>query len=74
MIGRPRRLLSASLEAPVSSKAPDPPWHVSASPERHMEPLGKAESHGPPQHGARSIDIMEVTVHSQQEHQNRALT
>jgi hypothetical protein len=41
---------------------------VIASPEGHVEPLGKAESHEGPPHGARSIDVMDVTVYSQQKH------
>jgi hypothetical protein len=30
--------------------------------EGHVEPLGKAESHGGPKHGARSIDVTPVIL------------
>jgi hypothetical protein len=39
-----------------------------------MEPLGKTGSHGGPNYGTHSIDVMDVTMHSQQEHGNHTLT
>jgi hypothetical protein len=58
----------------ASSKVPDPLRCISSSPEGHVEPSGEMGSHGDPQHGARSIDVMDVIVHSQQRHQTHALT
>jgi hypothetical protein len=46
-------------------KSTSPQRCISASLEGHVEPSGNTGNHGGPQHGARSIDVMDVTVHSQ---------
>jgi hypothetical protein len=73
--GRLGRHLSVSPEPHDVIKAPNPLSLLPPRAEGHVEPSGKTVSHGtPPTMAPAPADETDVTVHSQQEHGNHALT